>query len=97
MQKVSAPGGYDLAMAIATTANCTKNNADVEQVLEAMSYCYQAVLNFAILSHLERSMTEDEVNDLESRNELCNRSIDGQLELLSNVEHGTQVMRSFSL
>lgn len=91
----SSPGADDLAMAIATIANCSKNDADLDQVLEALSYCYQAVLDFAVLSRLKRSMTEDEINDLESRNELCNQSINGQLELLSQVESGTPAMRTF--
>ena len=83
IQQEVQPGVYDLSMAVVTLVR-NMESIDDGIVLEALSYCYQAVLDREILSELDRNMTESEVNILEAKNENCKDCIRSQLELLES-------------
>jgi hypothetical protein len=97
LEDSTPPGFYDLIMAVMALQSSSASECDPNTVLESLSYCYQSVLDVEILSCLERSMTEGEVNELEEKNELCMRCIDSQLKLLSNISKGLHARREYAL
>jgi hypothetical protein len=86
IQDVVQPGVYDISMAVVTLSQ-NLDSIDEKVVFDALSYCYQAVLDREILTKLERETMEDDVNKLELENASCMECIQKQLELLDLANH----------
>ncbi len=83
-------GVYDIIMSLLNAFNTFDQNMDKDDVLESLSYAYQAVLYQQILSKLTKPVTETEVRKSERQNPICLEVISSQISMLNSIESGSK-------